>query len=660
MKLKRQFLFVLIGLMASLGARGQSLSGRVIDALRYEVDAELVPDRAFLRGEALVRFKVLQDTLNLPFSLNSRLTLTGVFVDDERLSSRYDDFNSNRMLVRRDEPFVSGTEYTIRFTYEGNLETEQYAFLDTPERSPAFITRSEAILLSEGHWFPSHDFPIDTAPVRLRIAVPLGFSVVAPGVLTSIETLGITEAFNWESERPVGEAPVIVARFLREKFEDDGLPLTFFIREDLDLDLAPLVAATKKIATFYANEFGDLPVRELSLAQVGNVELSGKGSLGLVLLESSLLEQPEVPLMKLAQRIALQWWAYSGSIGASSDAWLRDGFATYAALRFFEVLEPARYSQELALQAVAALKYQDRSPVSEGLRLDVGTVQYDSIVASKGAWILNMLGQLIGKDKFDSSLGDWYERSLEQVSTTETFRAFAEQLFAADLSWFFLQWVESVGVPEFRVDYTIYKKRDGSFRIQGQLKQDIDLFRMPVDILIETKGKPEEKKIDIKGRQTSFNFETQTLPMKLTFDPHGKILIETESMRLRVLLAIGDEFLAQSEFIAAIAEYTKAKNHSPRSSLVHYRLGEAYFKQVSLNLAANSFRDCLNGDLKPDWIEAWSHIYLGKIFDVLGQRQRAMAEYQKAINTQVDYLGAQDEARKYLKTPFTKPSSLIN
>jgi tetratricopeptide (TPR) repeat protein len=67
----------------------------------------------------------------------------------------------------------------------------------------------------------------------------------------------------------------------------------------------------------------------------------------------------------------------------------------------------------------------------------------------------------------------------------------------------------------------------------------------------------------------------------------------------------------------------------------------------------------LNGDRKPDWVETWIHIYLGKIYDVLGQRQRALAEYQKAVNTKVDYNGAQAEAQKYLQETYSNPGSVI-
>ena len=93
------------------------------------------------------------------------------------------------------------------------------------------------------------------------------------------------------------------------------------------------------------------------------------------------------------------------------------------------------------------------------------------------------------------------------------------------------------------------------------------------------------------------------------------------------------------------------------SSFAHFRMAEVFFEQSNLNAAADSFRNALNGDKKPTWIEVWSYIYLGKIFDILGQRQRALAEYNKALNTKDDTNGAQAEAKKWLSAPYTKESA---
>jgi len=104
----------------------------------------------------------------------------------------------------------------------------------------------------------------------------------------------------------------------------------------------------------------------------------------------------------------------------------------------------------------------------------------------------------------------------------------------------------------------------------------------------------------------------------------------------------------------AVRAYENALKRNPRSSLAHFRLAEVFFEQSNLNSAADSFRNALNGDKNPPWTEVWSYIYLGKIFDILGQRQRALAEYNKALNTKDDTFGAQAEAKKWLATPYTK------
>ncbi len=659
--MKNLFLtFSLLGLITPAWAQQAPGGAPVLDVQHYEISAEVVPDESFVKGEVKIRFVLLEDSVSLPFELNTRLSLHGVRdEEDVSYSTSFDNFDSSRLRVRGSETFRKGTEKTLTFRFEGTLERETYAFLDTPQAESAVIYPEGAILLSEGNWFPSHRFPLDAATATVKITVPLGFSVVAPGEMRSIETLGISEVFTWESLRLLTRIPVVVARFFRQKFEDSSIPLTFYVTEAFDRDLRPFVDEVTQMLEFFRSEYGPLDVEALNFVQVSNVRLPSTGSAGLILLETSLLQSSSIPIMELARRVALQWWGYSLRPEASSDAWLQDGFATYAALRYFEVKHSDRFSTELAREAVSALKYESNAPVSKGLELQSGSAQYQSIVASKGAWILYMLGQLVGREQLDGLLGDWYRQKAQQPVNTAEFAAFIQERTGEDLRWFFVQWVESVGIPEFRIEYTIYKLRDGGFKIRGQIKQNIELFRMPLDVRIETKGQPEDKELDIRGKSTAFTFPTETMPLRMELDPHGKILSDSPRMRIAVHVALGEEYQELKEFLPAIREYEKATQLNPRTSIAHYRLGEVFFEQRNLSTAANSFRDALNGDRKPDWVETWIHIYLGKIYDVLGQRQRALAEYQKAFNTKVDYNGAQAEAQKYLKETYSNPGSVI-
>ena len=104
-------------------------------------------------------------------------------------------------------------------------------------------------------------------------------------------------------------------------------------------------------------------------------------------------------------------------------------------------------------------------------------------------------------------------------------------------------------------------------------------------------------------------------------------------------------------------EYQKALDVNRYSSLAHYRVAEVFFLQRNYQSAANEFREALNGDLEPAWAEVWSHISLGKIFDITDQRERAVSEYNRALRTRDNTQGAQDEASQYLQQPYERPRS---
>jgi hypothetical protein len=641
--------------------KSQGAPSPPIDVLHYEISAEITPENGLLKGETKVRFSVPQDVLTLPFELNNRLSIVEI-VDTEGTSytTSSDGVESQRVSVRGENPFRAGTEKTLIFRFEGALERQDYAFLDAPRAEKAVIHQDGALLLTEGHWFPSYRLQLDAATADVKIKVPLGFTVVAPGVLQPTEISGVTEVFTWKSAVPVTRIPVVVSRFFRQELEQAPVPTTLFVAEQQSQEqLKPLLTEIDQILEFLNKEYGRFPFEHLNIATVGNVNLPSAGAAGLVLLEDSFLSAKIIPVVDLARRLAVQWWGYSARPKEVYDAWLQDGFATYAALRYVETKYPDRYQTELAKQAINALKYEQKAAIGKGFELDEGTPEYQSIISSKGAWVLYMLGQLMGKDKLNALLVDWYKQHVDKVETTPEFVKFVQERAGQDYRWFFMQWVESTGIPDLRVEYSILKKKDGSFAVRGQVKQDQELFRMPLDIAIETKGQEEKKSMTLNGKSTSFNFPTQTLPVRMKLDPDGKILRNSEQMQVQVQIALGEEYQQKGEYVEAVRAFEKAREADPRSSLAAYRLGEVMFLQHSFTNAANAFRDTLNGDLKPDWVETWTHIYMGKIYDILNQRERATAEYQKAINSKVDYNGAQAEAQKYLKEPFTKPQSII-
>src|SRR5947209_7373619 len=102
------------------------------------------------------------------------------------------------------------------------------------------------------------------------------------------------------------------------------------------------------------------------------------------------------------------------------------------------------------------------------------------------------------------------------------------------------------------------------------------------------------------------------------------------------------------------SKYQKDIKANPRSSITHFRMGEIYFLRGSFQQASNAFREALNGDLQPKWIEVWSLVNLGKIYDITDQRTRAVNSYNQAQLTNDNTRGAMEEAALYLQFPYPR------
>ena len=95
----------------------------------------------------------------------------------------------------------------------------------------------------------------------------------------------------------------------------------------------------------------------------------------------------------------------------------------------------------------------------------------------------------------------------------------------------------------------------------------------------------------------------------------------------------------------------------PRSSLTRYCIAEFLLEKHAYQASVNAYRDSLAGDGDPAWTKAWSHIQIGKIFDITRQRERAVAQYQLAIETGDNTDGAVNQARELLEHPFKWPGN---
>jgi tetratricopeptide (TPR) repeat protein len=268
--------------------------------------------------------------------------------------------------------------------------------------------------------------------------------------------------------------------------------------------------------------------------------------------------------------------------------------------------------------------------------------------------VFRMLRETIGKDKFDQLLRATLAQYRGKSISIDDFERLTSQIAEQNMRFFFARWVEGTGVPEFSVEYQIIRTRTGKFRARGTVRQNFEGLKMPVEVMVRAEGEnnSQTQTIFIDDKSEDFDFETQGQPLEVIVDPNNKVLRLSDELRVSVVARRGIELFREGQYTEAQAQLEEALKLDKSNSWVYYNLGLLYLEQRNYDPALDNFDAALNGNLKPSWIEVWARIKRGNAYDAKGDRARATNEYNKAVETGINYDNAQAVAKQYLATPY--------
>ncbi|MGA2580303.1 MAG: M1 family aminopeptidase [Bryobacteraceae bacterium] len=619
----------------------------------YTIDAEIQPATQALIATAEVRFVPLDNNGSaLSFELNNALTVSRVV--DGKGAQINDTRNQQDSTVRLnfDPPLPKGEPASLKFTYEGRLSGSE----DSPVYGIKFaaIHPDYAFLLYPARWFPVSGYTTDRFMADLHITVPSAYQVLGSGLDTH-QAAGEKVVYSFHFDHPSFPGSIAVVRDPAAKVSSEGVTSTLYFRGDEKAMAQQYGEQIGQMMAFFTGDFGLPPYANLTVMETENGAPNGYAAPGLIFLNPHAIGK-QVGTKLLANQISRQWWEVLLSPATRNHLWLTNGLAAYSELLWTEhTAGPGAVESAFRDDAVEALTV-DNIPVIQAARMEDYSPELWALTGSKGAAVLHMLRFVIGDQAFTQTLKEFATRYSWKSVTTEDFRKVAQDVSKQDLGYFFIQWIESSGAPEFKLEYTIYRTQKG-FRVMGKVAQDMDTFRMPVDLKIETEGNPEEKRVEVVGTSSEFTVDTFGKPKNVIIDPDRRVLRFNNQVRTAVAIRRGEQFMEVGEYGDALKEYQKALENNRNSSMAHYRIADVYFTQNNFQAAANEFREAVNGDGEPKWVEVWAHIHLGMIFDITGQRDRAVNEYNLAVRTKDNTQGAQEEAAKYLKKAYERKKS---
>ena len=654
----RSFVFWLLALLAIPAWSADKVARLRVDD--YQIEAELAPHTHRISVRAKVKFTALDDVNIATFELNNALRLTKVSDANNKTLSAERVTQDSTVRVPLATPLTKNSSTTLTFEYEGAL----YSADESPVQGLklASIGDDTSYLLYAGRWFPVSGYGLNRFTSTINITVPAHMMAIGSGKMTVADSPaskkfagGIAgKTYTFVADRPSFPGTIIAGVFQETKSDDAGVDLHVFFKP-LHQKLAPEYSSTAlKEFTYYISTFGPLPSPTLRVVELPDDTIPTAWAPEMVAIASRAITE-KINYRLLANTIAHEWWGASVSPKTKDDWWITDGFARYSEAMYVEQAAGTLGLEEAVKDmSVGALAY-DTVPLSSASKLDTFSPEFQTLVTDKGAMILHMLRWVLGDTNYYKTMRTFATKYAGKPASIDDFRTVAEEAQGDKLVWFFTQWLDSTGAPEFKTKYTVYRLGNNKgFRVVGEIAQDLDLFRMPVDLKIDTDGKTESKRIEVVGTNSPFSIETFGKPRRIVVDPDNRVLKNSGEVRMRASITRGQALVQQNDLAGALAEFNKALDSNKNSSLAHYRVAEVFFLQRNYQAAANAYRECLNGDGEPKWTEVWSHIQLGKIFDITGQRERAVNEYRQALQTNDNTQGAEDEARRYIQKPYER------
>ena len=649
-----------VSLMMPGMARAQgSLAANRMTIQGYKIDAELDTTTHHIAATAVVTFTAPETADQVTFGFHPALKLTKVTDDAGKLLTG-DRTADGSIRIAPATPFVKGQAAHWTFVYEGTITGNE----DGPVEGLKLAAIEEPItyLLYPARWFPTTGYLTNRFTAEIHIKVPQGLRVLASGSQGGPAEVTLAngkpgEQYNFNWTKPGFPGTVIAGRFVAPVSASGAANLHVYLGVSHQQAKNELAETAAKEVDFFTNTFGAPESSRLNVVELPDDTLPAVWAPELAAIMGSRVGDKS-GIRLLANTIAHQWWGSEVSPQTMNDAWITNGMARYGELMYLED-ENGKTALKNANQDISAsaLAY-DTTPLSSAGRLSAFSPQFQSMTLDKGSMVFHMLRWEVGDAMFKKILQGALSEYTDKGMRSSDFEKVAEAQSQQQLTPFFAQWVDGTGAPQFVNKYAVYRLGNNKgFRTIGEIQQDLDLFRMPVELRVETDGKTELKKVDVVGSDSQFIVDTFGRPRHISIDPDGWVLKAGPDLQVRVAILKGQQLVAQGDLAAALGEFQKALEANSQSSLANYRIGEVLFSQRNYQAAANAYRDSLRGDGDPRWTEVWSHIQLGKIFDVTGQRDRAVNEYRQAVQTNDNTQGAVNEARLYLQKPYQKPDT---
>lgn len=509
-----------------------------IDILHYRFELILSDNKDIIRGSATLYIlfkvkglkKIRLDLVNKDDTSEGK----GMEVSKVTLNGRTQKYvhRENVLTIVLDQPSRVNQVISLTIDYYGvpasGLKIAPNKYGDRTFFSDNWPNRAR-------HWLPTIDHPYEKATSEMIVIAPNHYQVISNGLLVEESNLndGLKRT-HWKQAVPISCWLYVlgVAEFAIQyvdTFEDKSIQ-TWVYKQDREAGFYDFAVPTKHTLQFFSDYVGPFAYEKLANIQSNSVGGGMEAATAIFYGDNSVTGKRTSRWRNvIIHEVAHQWFGNAVTEYDWDDVWLSEGFATYFTLLFRE----HAYGREDFVSGLISSRervfdyYEDH----KNYRIVHNNLSDMSQVTSgqtyqKGAWILHMLRNLIGDEKFQEAIRNYYSRYMNSNATTDDFKHEMEIVSGLDLDMFFNQWLYQGGhiVLDGSWKYDD-KKKEIIIDIQ-QVQNDGYLFSFPIEFGIYEEGKvaPNVEQRSVSKRESSYSIPTKLKPKKVSIDPRTVLL----------------------------------------------------------------------------------------------------------------------------------------
>lgn len=526
------------GIPPTAAPSGASLN---FDATYYHLTLGLTADPDYLTGTTRIEGRAQGTTLHtLALDLDDTMQVTTVRTPagTPLAFSHADDV----LTITLPAAVPAGEAVAVEVSYEGVPEQDglgTFSFDALGRDQPIIWTLSQPY--GARAWWPCKDHPSDKADsVRVTVTVPEGLRVGSNGLLRgeSTDRDGRT-TFDWHSGYPIATYLVSFAAGPYEVLDQtytrpDSLAAHYGALQLPILHYAypgsGVLGGWQQVTDVFPvleHWFGPYPFPE---EKYGHAQFTFSGGME----HQTMSSMGSGWIGLVVHELAHQWYGDLITMATWPHLWLNEGFATYAELLYYEARPDAyagTYEQVFEL-------YWDRARGADGTLIVQDTLSVSNLfsnnrVYAKGGMVLHMLRHVLGEDAFRTTLQTYAADTTLRFGTARTadFQQVAEAVSGQDLATFFQQWVtQGTGYPVYDVGWSSAVAESGYevmvdiTQTQTDLVSNVEVFEMPVTLLIQTAAGPERFTVLNDRRTQRYTFSVAARPTGVVFDPDRALL----------------------------------------------------------------------------------------------------------------------------------------